>query len=358
MSGAGTHDAPDPGAGGASRGSLDVGGVRLSWDEDWADTPSPEQAAVGWAHHGLALLRSGRLVGFHPERPDVVVYDPSGRCVGTWATGLSEGHGITVVEDDGEERIWIADPGSKMRRSPDGEYRRESADESGQAVQFDLDGSVTMRLARPDHPAYETGWYAPTSIAVDERRHGGNGDIFVADGYGQSLVHRFAPDGSYLATLDGEEGPGGRFNCPHGIMIDRRRDEPELLVADRANAVVRVYGLDGTWRRDVGRGVLNTPSAFALWGDRLVVAELRARLAVLDLDESLLGYLGENGEICDAAGWPNALDGEGHPVRPPSLQAGRFNSPHGLASDRDGNLYVAEWLVGGRMVKLAPLAGP
>ncbi len=222
--------------GAGAPGSLDVGGVRLSWDEDWADTPSPEQARVGWAHHGLALLRSGRLVGFHPERPDVVVYDPSGRCVGTWATGLSEGHGITVVEDDGEERIWIADPGSKMRRSADGEYRRESANESGQAVQFDLDGSVTMRLARPDHRAYETGWYAPTSIAVDEQRHGGNGEIFVADGYGQSLVHRFAPDGSYLTTLDGEEGPGGRFNCPHGIMIDRRRDEPELLVADRAKA--------------------------------------------------------------------------------------------------------------------------
>ena len=29
-----------------------------------------------------------------------------------------------------------------------------------------------------------------------------------------------------------------------------------------------------------------------------------------------------------------------------------FNSPHSLATDTDGNLYVSEWLIGGRYTKL------
>jgi hypothetical protein len=35
------------------------------------------------------------------------------------------------------------------------------------------------------------------------------------------------------------------------------------------------------------------------------------------------------------------------------LEAGKFNSPHGMAIDGKGNLYVAEWLIGGRFTKLA-----
>jgi hypothetical protein len=29
-----------------------------------------------------------------------------------------------------------------------------------------------------------------------------------------------------------------------------------------------------------------------------------------------------------------------------------FNSPHGISSDNDGNIYVSEWLIGGRYTKL------
>ncbi len=42
----------------------------------------------------------------------------------------------------------------------------------------------------------------------------------------------------------------------------------------------------------------------------------------------------------------------GNLVRPP-LEAGKFNRPHTIAADNDGNLYVTEWLLGGRLTKLA-----
>ncbi len=72
-------------------------------------------------------------------------------------------------------------------------------------MKFGLDGVEVASLARPLHGAYESGFFAPTSVAVNGPRHGGNGDVWVADGYGESLVHRYSADGRYLSTLTGEE---------------------------------------------------------------------------------------------------------------------------------------------------------
>ena len=86
--------------------------------------------------------------------------------------------------------------------------------------------------------------------------------------------------------------------------------------------------------------------------DLLVIAELRARLAILDANDQLVCYLGENEAVCQAEGWPNNKNEAGDIIPTKLLEAGKFNSPHGLAADADGNLYVAEWLVGGRFTKL------
>jgi hypothetical protein len=40
-------------------------------------------------------------------------------------------------------------------------------------------------------------------------------------------------------------------------------------------------------------------------------------------------------------------------VRTSLLQEGKFNSPHGMTVDADGDILVAEWLIGGRFIKLA-----
>jgi DNA-binding beta-propeller fold protein YncE len=330
-------------------------GPNYEWLEDWADVPEPAQAQAGWAHHGLAVTRSGEIVAFHPARAEVVIFDRAGHVSSSWPVGLKEGHGITLVEDDGDERLWLADPGTKMRKAPDDSYQRDVAPGQGQVVKFGLDGTQVVTLARPSHAAYETGFFAPTSVAVNETRHGGNGDVWVADGYGESLVHRYSADGRYLSSLSGEEGPAGRFNCPHAVFIDRRPATPEVWVADRGNARVQVYDTEGHWLRTVGEGFFNSPSAFATDGSNIVVGELFARLAVVDTDDRLVGYLGEDDEAREHPGWPNGLGPHEHPVRNPHLHPGHFNSPHGLASDSDGNLYVAEWLIGGRMIKLGPV---
>ena len=89
---------------------------------------------------------------------------------------------------------------------------------------------------------------------------------------------------------------------------------------------------------------MTSPSVFAAAGDLLIVGGLRARLALLDLADNLVGYLGDNTKVAEVEGWPNV---PGHQVEP-----GKFNSPHGIATDDQGNIYVAEWLIGGRFTKL------
>jgi len=333
--------------------TTDVDGKPYRWLEDWAHLPTDEHAHTGWAHHGLAVSRTGQLLGFHAGEPFLLVFDADGALVRSIPCPVREAHGLTLVLEDDVEYLWIADNGAKPVRQSDGTYKAGHPDTAGHVLKIALDGTVVQELTTPALPAYQDAAYSPTSVAVDEKRHGGSGDVWVADGYGRSLVHRFTADGTYLKTISGEEGTAGAFNCPHAVFIDRRKAEPELYIADRGNAQVQVYGLDGTFRRSFGTDFLNSPSGFATLGDNLVIAELFAQLTIVNADDGLVGYIGANPTARERPGWPNAVAADGGTTQPP-VQAGKFNSPHGIATDCDGAIYVSEWLVGGRLVKLDP----
>src|SRR5207302_7989233 len=102
---------------------------------------------------------------------------------------------------------------------------------------LDPGGNIARELERPDHPAYGEVTYKPTGVDVDDR-----GTIWVGDGYGANLVHRYDVDGRYVGNLTGEEG-AGRFDTPHDVFVDRRTAEHELYVADRANSRIQVFDL-------------------------------------------------------------------------------------------------------------------
>jgi hypothetical protein len=75
-----------------------------------------------------------------------------------------------------------------------------------------------------------------------------------------------------------------------------------------------------------------------------VIPELLGRVTVVDADDRLLYRLGENdktGKDKDPE-WPNS-----NPIAP-----GLFNSPHGAAVDASGNIFVVEWRIGVRVIKL------
>ena len=248
------------------------------WQDSWASIPESESARDGWAHHGVTVTESGQIITYHPGDPTMMVFNPDGTLVRTFPVELSDAHGITLVNESGQDLLWIADNGRK--RLPGLGYDYPGGETRGQVLKMDLQGNILARLTRPHLDVYREGMYSPTWVAINEESYGGNGDLWVADGYGQSYVHRYDRSGNYIASINGEEGGAGRFNCPHAIFIDRRSSPSELYVADRANGQVQVYDLEGNYKRVFGSDFLTTPSGFVTHGDLLVIAELRARLTV------------------------------------------------------------------------------
>ncbi|MBS1879661.1 MAG: hypothetical protein JST31_09125 [Actinobacteria bacterium] len=319
----------------------------MNWDEGWVADAAGLYAEDAWAHHDLAVTADGRIVGFRSGASSFWLLDREGELVGEWESDLGEGHGLTIVGPPGEERLWVADPAVAFARDGAGIHDAVFAEGHGRVVAFDLSGARLAALPTPAVPIYEERAYRPTTVDVDWR---GDGSVWVADGYGAELVHKLSPAGEHLLTLSGEEG-AGRFDTPHGILVDRRRPEdPEVYVTDRGNHRVVVYDLDGNFRR-VLAGRWRSPSGLAVRGEQLVVAELEARVTILEAADRVVERIGDDAAAMARRGWPNALDADGRTVRP-ELRPGHFGSPHGLAVDAGGDVYVAEWVLGGRMVRL------
>lgn len=221
---------------------------------------------------------------------------------------------------------WAVDTGSK-RFVHGADF--ETVRRDGRVVR--LDNGFELQRPYPQDVKY-----SPTSVAVDAR-----GSIWVADGYGQSLVHRYTPDGKLDLTLD--DG----FATPHCAAVVG----DALLVCDRANGRIQEYDLDGNFTRALAQGIVVTPTDLIAVGDELVVTDFTAaRVTMLTRDGELVEHLGSGSRSQDDDAWPNARDTDGNIVRPP-LEPGVLNSPHTLAADEEGNVYVAEWLIGGRVTR-------
>jgi hypothetical protein len=298
---------------------------KYSWIEDWVKIPETESGRKNGRTHGVVVTKNENVIIFNQADPAILIYNNAGELINLWGDRFHGAHGLTLVEEDGEELLWLTD-----------EF-------SGEVVKTTLNGETILNIKKPDLPIYNSGNYSPTWASVNEERFGGNGDVWTADGYGSSLVHRYDKSGNYLSSLSGEEG-AGKFNCPHSLFINRRNIEPELYIADRGNKRFQVYDLEGNFKREFGADIFGCPCGGIVKEDLLYVPELCARIAILDKNDKLITYLGQNEKTCDIPGWPNH--------KKELINEGKFNSPHDLAVDNAGNIYIVEWIIGGRITKL------
>ena len=120
-----------------------------------------------------------------------------------------------------------------------------------------------------------------------------------------------------------------------------------LVVADRANARLQYFTLDGKFQSIVN-GV-SFPAHFDIRGTDLLVPDLHARVTIMDKDNKVITHLGY-----DQAWTDQVLDGGKLTMRgKPERVAKRPVHPSARRLLRqDGNIFVVEWVPTGRVTKL------
>jgi hypothetical protein len=125
----------------------------------------------------------------------------------------------------------------------------------------------------------------------------------------------------------------------HQLAIDPRFTPARLIACDRANGRVVHLSLDGEFLGVVTKDLL-APAAVAVHGDYVAVAELRGRVTLLDKAGNIVSTLSSN-TTTDEIG--------SNRTEPAKWKPGVANAPHGITFDAQGNIYVAEFSLFGRL---------
>ena len=175
--------------------------------ENWAKLP-PDWSfkEIG----GVGVDNNDNVYVFNRGEHPMIVFDRDGNFLRSFGEGLfPRAHGVFMAPDD---TIWLTDDGDHTVR------------------QCTLQGKVLLTLGISGKPApYMSGepFHRCTHTAMSPQ-----GDIYVSDGYGNSRVHKYAPNGKLLLSWGGPGTDPGEFNIAHNITCDA---DGWVYVADREN---------------------------------------------------------------------------------------------------------------------------
>jgi hypothetical protein len=85
------------------------------------------------------------------------------------------------------------------------------------------------------------------------------------------------------------------------------------------------------------------PTSVSIQGDYVSVPDLHGRLVILDKSNTIIAVLGHN---------PDPDKRRNFQVPQADWIEGVFSGTHGSDWDQEGNLYVQDWNVSGRIIKL------
>lgn len=314
--------------------SVGTGTFRFLVDESWAKFPA---SGVSGEAVGVACDSRDRVYVFLRGPHPVQVFERDGTPVASWGEGVFvRPHGIFIGPDD---TVYCTDDfGHTVRAfSTDGKLRL-TLGVSGQPSDTGAT-SIDYRTIQRAGPPFNY----PTNMAL-----GPAGDVYVADGYGNARVHRFAPDGRLIQSW-GEPGSGpSQFLVPHGIAVDRAGT---VYVADRENSRIQLFTDAGIYAGE-WTDVARPCQIFIASAGWIYVAELGFRAGRWPgTGAAPAGAVGGRVSIFDRAGVLHARWGGGD--RP--CDPGDFFAPHGIWADSRGDLYVAEvTLSGGARTGMVP----
>ncbi|MGH9681112.1 MAG: hypothetical protein ACRD4Y_14285 [Candidatus Acidiferrales bacterium] len=278
-----------------------------------------------------------KLVGT-PAAP-VLEYDAEGNLVNSFAnfkTAPDSPHGC-FVDTDGNIYIAGNDDAIVQKYTHDGSKMLMQIGEKGV---FDSSTGLINGVAMNDSHVLLN---KPADIAVDPA----NGDIYIADGYGDHRIVVFDKNGRYLrqwgrqgTNADAAAGMGGAFmGVVHCVVMDK---DGLVYVCDRQGNRIQVFDKMGNFKKNIWikSGHEETPDSWGTaWWLRFSRDPDQKYMIVADGRNELVHILDrETGKELAKFGRP------GH-------QIGEFTHCHTLDIDSKGNIYVAETDIGRRVQK-------
>ena len=232
----------------------------------------------------LALDSVGNVFVFQRGSSPVLVFEPSGTFQSAWGQEyINDAHGISISADD---RVFLVDR------------------DAHQILIFTVDGTLLGRIGKRNDPQFQAPFNHPTNVAVAP-----NGDIYVADGYGNSVIHWFSSGGKLKRTW-GQPGTGaGEFSTPHSIWFDHQN---RVLVVDRENNRVQIFDREGEYIDEWG-DFFHPMDIYEDNRGMIYITDQIPRLSMMSPDGELLGRC--------------------RPV---------LNTPHGISGNNRGDIFLAE----------------
>ena len=232
-------------------------------------------------------------------------FDATGRYLREIGTGVYGFLFAQAVRVDPQDNIWIVDRGSNM------------------VLKFDPAGRIAMTLSRKPESVNLAGekrpagpgrgvpgdnFVQPTDVAWDSA-----GNIFVADGYGNSRIVKLDKNGKFLKAWGTRGAEHGQFDTPHSLAVD---SQGNIYVADFGNKRIQVFDNDGNFKSqiaDVGapRAVCISPGSHQyLYSSNSNPPDSmeNGEIYKMELDGKILGKFGRAGKLLKEFGTVNEID--------------------------------------------------
>jgi DNA-binding beta-propeller fold protein YncE len=148
----------------------------------------------------------------------------------------------------------------------------------------------------------------PADVAWDAQ-----GDIFIADGFGNARIAKFDKFGKYIKSWGSRGSEQGQFNNPRSLAMDAQGN---LYVADKGNNRIQVFDNDGTFKTEItGVGapaaicITPGPHQFLYASNSNEVNSMdHGEIYKMELDGKVLGQFGRAGHVLKEFGAVNEID--------------------------------------------------
>jgi hypothetical protein len=244
-------------------------------------------------------------------------FDATGKFVREIGQGIYGFLFAQAVRIDPQDNIWVVDRGSS------------------QVIKFDPDGRVAMLMGRKPEAVFVGGrgeggrggggggrgpagppgagspgdlFNQPTDVTWDAE-----GNIFVADGLGNSRIAKFDKNGRFLKTWGSKGSEPGQFDMLQSLATDAQGN---LYAADRGNKRIQVFNSNGDAKMQISN--IGAPWAICISpGSHPYLYSSNSNetnsmdngeVYKLELDGRVVGKFGRAGKLAKEFGTVNQMD--------------------------------------------------